>query len=211
MDWRALLQHGWVVLREHWINSLISLSALVFGAWIGKRRAKAEWSKKRFLDRINFSLNSIVDGTLQIRTLVEKNCREVFLNDVAVERVHEAAKRTTAESALLPLDKDERWFMLNAVLNEISEQFADGFVRRDMGLPVQKQNYVICLTYENDGALMTRKIRAMVVRKDLFTHLPADMPKLERPHHATRYNTLRQLATVYQQDPSHFLDVEICI
>ena len=211
MDWQTLLWHFWAVLREHWINSLISLAALFGGVWIGKRRARAEWSKRRFLDRINFSFNTFHDGTLQIRTLVEKNCRDVFLNDIAVERVLAAAKKTSAENPILPLASSERWYMLNAVLNEMSEQFAQGFLKRDMKLPVQSANYLICLTYENDGALMTRKIRAMIIRKELLLNLPSEPPKYERPHHSTRFRTLQQLAAAYAVDTSNFLDVEICI
>jgi hypothetical protein len=211
MDWKALLWHAWVVLREHWINSLISLAALFAGTWLGKRRARAEWSKKRFLDRLNFSFNTLHEGTLQIRTLVEKNCRDVFLNDVAVERVLAAAKRTSADNPILPLPADDRWFMLNAVLNEMSEQFAAGFIKRDMGLPVQTAIYLLCLTYENDGALMTRKIRAMIIRKSLLLNLPAEPPKLERPHHIRRFLTLKQMAAAYAVDPSNFFEVELCV
>jgi hypothetical protein len=54
-------------------------------------------------------------------------------------------------------------------------------------------------------------LSAMVIRKELLLNLPAEMPKLERPHHSTRYNTLKQLAAFYASDPSYFLDAEICV
>ncbi|HEV7299913.1 MAG TPA: hypothetical protein VGN72_11160 [Tepidisphaeraceae bacterium] len=211
MDLPTLLSDLGQLLREHWPKAIVSLGALVIGTWWGKRRARAEWSRKRFLDRINFSLNLIHDGTLQIRTLAEMNCKQVFLNEVAVERILAAAAKTSADDAILPLPSDERWYMLNAVLNEISERYSAGFLKRDMGLPVRTANYLICLTYENAGDLKTRKIRAMIVRKDLLLNLPADPPRLERPHHAIRFNTLKQLAASYTADPSNFLDVEICL
>lgn len=210
MDWQTLLWQTWDLLREHWLKALISLFALTVGTWWGRRRARAEWTQKRFLDRINFSLNSMHDGMLQIRTLSEKNCRDVFLNDIAVERVLAAASKTPADNPILPLPADERWFLLNAVLNEVSEQFAAGFMRRDMGLPVTTGQYLICLTYENAGDLKTRKIRAMVIRKELLLNLPIEPPRFERPHHSTRFKTLQQLAAAYTVDPSNFLDVEIC-
>ena len=211
MDWHALAHDVWQFLRSHWAGALWSLLILIVGTWWGKRRARHEWANKRFLDRLNFSLNTIRDGTLQIRTLAEMNGRDVFLNDVAVERVIEATARTTATNPLLPLARDERWYYLNAVLNEVSERFAVGFVKRDMGIPVETRSYLICLTYESAGELKTRKVRAMVIQKSVLTNLPAEPPRFERPHHATRYQTLQQLAAAYASDPTEFLDVELSI
>lgn len=199
------------LLQDHWQQLLISLVSIALGAWWGRRRAKRDWARKEFLDRINFSLNSIVDGKLLIRTLIEKNSSDVFLNKVATELIGTAALRTNAESAMLPLERADRWFLLNAVLNELSEKFADGFLRRDLGLPVKAAVYLICLTYESAGDLKTRKIRAMIVRKDLLSQLPADPPTFERPHHKTRWLTLNQLAASYLADPENFLEVELIL
>lgn len=211
MDWHALWLDLWAILREHWLKGIVSLAFLLAGTWWGRRRARREWASKRFLDRINFSLNTIRDGTLQIRTIAEMNCRDVFLNDVAAEAVQAATARTTEKNALLPFDRDERWFLLNAVLNEVSERFADGLLRRDMGLPTTTRVYLICLTYENSGDLKTRKVRAMVIQRDTLLNLPEEPPKLERPHHAVRFRTLQQLAAAYREDPTNFLEVELSL
>lgn len=211
MDWKWLLQEAWALLRAHWPGWVGSLALLGLGAWWGKRRASKQWSSKRFLDRINFSLNSIQDGKLVLRTLIEEDCRTVFLNDVAATRVMEAAEETTAENAILPLPPEDRWYFLNSVLNELSERFAVGFLKRDMGLSVDSGIYLICLTYESSGELRTRKVRAMVIQKKTLLTLPDAPPELERPHHITRFQTLKQLAASYRQDPSNFLEIEICI
>lgn len=197
------------ILKSHWHQILISIFSLFVGAWLGRRRAKREWARKEFFDRINFSLNSISDDTLRIRTLIEKNTSDVFLNKIATQRVLDAATHTNAESALLPLEKDDRWFILNAVLNELSEKFAEGFLRRDLGLPVRSAMYLVCLTFESAGDLKTRKIRVMIIRKDVLTALPTEPPKFERPHHKTRWQTLHQLAASYAAEPDHFLEVEL--
>jgi hypothetical protein len=201
----------WDLLKNHWHQVLISVVSLAFGAWVGRRRARREWAKKEFLERINFSLNSIVDNTLRIRTLIEMNTIDVFLNKVATERITDAAARTDARSALLPLEKDDRWFLLNGVLNQLSEKFSEGFLRRDLGLPVRSANYLVCLTFESAGDLKTRKIRVMIMRKDLLTALPADPPAFERPHHKTRWMTLQQLAASYLAEPDQFMDVELIL
>ncbi len=60
-----------------------------------------------------------------------------------------------------------------------------------MGVPVNAAVYLICITYENAGELKTRKIRAMIIRKTLLLNLPVEPPQFERPHHSTRYETLR--------------------
>jgi hypothetical protein len=211
MDWKALLEQIWHLLREHWLNWIISVVLLAIGTWWGRRRARAEWSKKRFLHRINFSLNIIRDGQLFIRTLIEEDSHNVFLNDIAVACVEAAAHRTTADNPILPLKHDDRWYLLNAVLNEISERFALGFVKQEMGAPVTSAVYLVCLTYENAGALKTRKIRAMIIRKDLLLNLPAAPPQFERPHHSTRFDTLKRMAATYSKDSDNFLEVEICI
>lgn len=211
MDWRALAEQLWTILREHWLKAIVSLLFLLAGTWWGRRRARREWERKRFLNRLNFSLNTLRDGKLEIRTLAEMNCRDVFLNDYAAERVQIAAERTTKQNPLVPLEKEERWFLLNSVLNEVSERFAEGFIRRDMGLPTTTHTYLIALTYENAGDLKTRKIRAMVIRKDALLNLPADPPAFERPHHATRFQTLHALAGAYRHDATNFLEIDISL
>ena len=211
MDWRALAEQLWTILRDHWLKALVSLALLGIGTWWGRRRARREWERKRFLNRLNFSLNTLRDGKLEIRTLAEMNCRDVFLNDYAAERVQAAAERTTKANPMVPLEKDERWFILNSVLNEVSERFAEGFVRRDMGMPVTTHTYLISLTYENAGDLKTRKIRAMLMRKDVLLNLPAEPPAFERPHHAIRFETLHALAKAYRVDPTNFLEIDLSI
>jgi len=84
-------------LHEHWIKFVFAGLFMIAGWWIGKRRARAEWQKKEFLGRVNFSLNTIVGGVLKIRTLSEKSCADVFLNQIAAEKVTAVARETTPE------------------------------------------------------------------------------------------------------------------
>jgi len=198
-------------LAEHWMKMLTAALFMAVGWYFGRRRAQRQWEKREFFDRLNVSLNRISEGTLRIRTLVEKSCEDIFLNSVAANRLIATAQNTTADDPIIPLEKDEVWLYLNAVLNEISERFAVGQLYLDMGLPTRIETYLICLTNECEGALRTRKIRAMVVRKSLLTDLPASAPKFEHPNHATRWRTLGQLAEQYARDPERFLEVEIAV
>jgi hypothetical protein len=51
----------------------------------------------------------------------------------------------------------------------------------------------------------------MIIRKELLLNLPVAPPQFERPHHSTRFDTLKRLAVAYAKDPNLFLEVEICI
>jgi len=198
-------------LHDHWVKFATAVLFMAIGWFVGRRRARAEWRRREFFDRLNISLNAVRDGTLMIRTIAEESCSEVFLNSVAVAALTDAARHTTPDDPLLELPEHDYWYYLNAVLNEVAEKFGEGQIRRDMGLPITTARYVICLTSECAGEVRTRKIRAMLIQKSLFLHLPAEEPKFESPNHATRWKTLKYLAAQFPRTPYKFLEVEICV
>ncbi len=199
------------VLKDHWFDIVMGLAGIAFGWFVGNWRSRRRWEKKEFFDRVNVSLNEITEGTLRIRTVLEKSGQDIFLNSVAADAVAEAAEKTTLEDATLPLPKGEYWYYLNSVLNEIAEKFSTGVIRRDMGLGTKTTMYVICLTSECDDDIKTRKVRAMLIRKSLLENLPEDMPKLERDSHSVRWNTLQILARERTMNPWKFLEMEIVL
>ena len=198
-------------LNDHAVKLMSGLALMGLGWYFGRRRARADWKKQEFLDRLNLSLNTLEKGTLKIRTLSEKRCEEVFLNAVAADTVQKLAKQTTAADPILPLPAGEGWFYLNSVLNDLAEQFALGQLKRDMGGTVTSAIYVMTLTCETAGDLKTRKIRAMVIKKSLLTQLPAEVPQLESPHHITRWQTLQFLSAEFARDPSRFIEIELSV
>jgi hypothetical protein len=198
-------------LKDHAVKILTGLALMALGWFFGRQRAYRDWKEQSFLDRLNVSLNFVHDSVLQLRTLSEKRCEDVFLNSVAAAKITEAAKKTTASDPILPLPKDDCWYYLNAVLNELSEQFAAGQLRRDAGAAVVSARYLVCLTCESAGDLRTRKIRAMVARKEFLLNLPADTPKFVQPHHQTRWKTLQFLSAEYQRNPWRFIEVELAL
>ena len=210
-------------VQNHWVELLTAAAFTLVGWFFGRRRARAAWAKREFFDRVNFSLNSLSepappgpDGapgprTLRIRTLAEMAAGDVFLNAAARDAVVAAARRTTAEDPTLPLTRDDYWFHLNAALNELSERTAVGTLRRDLGADVRCGVYLVALTCEVAGAARTRKVRAMVMRKDALLNLPAETPAFESPTHTTRWETLRFLAAEHGRNPWKFLEVELCL
>lgn len=206
-----ILQTIWKHLHDKIAGLLVAALFTLIGWYWGKRKAEAKWKRREFFDRLNVSLNIIRDGTLQIRTILEKGCTEIFLNSAATELVISLSQKTTPQDSIIPLPKEEYWFYLNSVLNEIAEKFSVGQIKRDVGLPVTSERYVICLTNETSGEMKTRKLRAMLIQKKLLTHLPTEQPKLEKSHHITRWQTLNQLAAEFQKNPHRFLEMEIVV
>lgn len=208
---RAFFELCVELFTDHWVKVLIGAGFLLLGWLFGWWRARRRWMRKEFFERVNFSLNSIVDGKLQIRTLLENTADRVFLNQVAVGQLLAAAAKTNSDNPLIPLEKNEAWFYLNSALNEISEKFADGFIRRDAGQAVQSHRMLICLTNEADGEIRTRKIRVMVIAEKTLRSLPDDLPDLERPSHKTRWKTLQDMKQKLESCPWLFMTVEVAV
>lgn len=190
-----------------------TLLSFLVGRYWGWYQARQSWKKKEFLGRIIVSLNSLTDGLLKIRTIFERSLEEVFLNPIAVEKIRRASQRTTPENPILPISKEDRWYLLNFVLNAVSERFVQGLVRFDACENLRPVTYLIFLTCEVVGEDRIRKVRAMMIRKDHLVSFPYhdSMPQLEQEWHSDRVHTLRRAAQTYRTDPDHFLSLEIYV
>lgn len=198
-------------LRDRGLQWLVALAITSLGGLVAWWKARQRWRRREFLDRLNVSLNLLADGKLLIRTLLEKSCQDIFLNSMAVKEVLKASSHTTPTDPLLPLPQEDYWYYLNAVLNEVGEKFSAGQIRRDLGEPVRRGLYLVALTFECAGEMKTRKIRAMVIRKELLVDLPAETPQFNSPHHITRWNTLQQMKAAYAATPWKFIEMELCV
>ncbi len=195
------------------VAAITSTATFFVGRWWGRYKASRQWQKKEFLDRIIVSLNIFADGYLKIRTVLERSLEEVFLNQLAVNKILAAARKTTQDNPLMPIAKEDRWFLLNFVLNAVAEHFVTGQIKLDAGEKVTVVRYSLFLTCELVGDERIRKVRAMLVRTDLLANFPYldAMPKLENPWHADRIRTLRKAAELYQKEPDNFLTLEVCV
>ncbi len=195
------------------VAAVTSTATFFAGRWWGRYKANRQWHAKDFLDRVIISLNIFADGYLKIRTVMERSLDEVFLNRLAVEKVNAAARATTVDNPIMPIAKDDRWFLLNFVLNAVAEHFVAGQIRLDAGQPVTKVRYALFLTCELVGEERIRKVRAMLVRADLLETFPYPdtLPKLENAWHDNRVVTLRKAADLYKREPDHFLTLEVCV
>lgn len=207
---REIIDYLFDRLQSHWIQIVVAAGFTIVGWFLARWRSRRDWQRREFFDRLNISLNILRDGKLQIRTLLEKRCEDVFLNAAAARTVIQLAQRTTAADPLLPFSREDNWDFLNAILNEVSEKFAAGLIRRDLGASVVQGTYLICLTCEAAGQLRQRKIRAMVIQQQVLENLPEQIPQFESPHHTTRWDTLQKLSKSWRQTPERFLKMEIC-
>jgi hypothetical protein len=187
--------------------------SFAIGRWWGRYQARKEWQKKQFLGRVIVSLNSLADGWLKIRTVFERSLEEVFLNPVAVGKVRAASLLTTADNPLLRLDKEDRWYILNYVLNAVAERFCDGVVGYDAGRPLTPVTYCLFLTCEVLGEDRIRKVRAMLIREEHLLNFPYpdSNPNLEKDWHGDRVTTLRKASEVYRSEPDNFLKLEVYV
>ena len=192
---------------------VIGTASFLAGRYWGRLKAHRDWSRQEFFDRILVTLNIFADDTLKIRTITERSLAEVFPSPIAVEKILAAAKRCTVDTPVLPLAPNDRWYLLNYVLNAVAEQFADGHVRQDAGVPVTTVRYALYLTCEVVGDDRIRKVRAMLVRREHLAAFPYpdSLPKLENHWHDTRVKTLRTAAALAAVAPDNFVDIDVCV
>jgi len=211
MDWDRALELAREFAEQHWIELLAGAGLFLVGAGWGWWRGRRQARRRRTDGKVNVSLTSLHDSTLRIRTLLEKPQSEMFAVPLITERIHDALGRTNGKTPLVPFSPDDRWYLLNTVLNEISERFAEGHLKRDMGEPVKSERYLLSLAYEVSGGERDDKLRALVIKKATLLSLPESDPPLESPQHAVRFQTLQKLASEYQRDPAQFLELEVCL
>jgi hypothetical protein len=199
-----------------WEQIIAALIILTIGWMWGNWRSIVAWQKKQFRDRVLLALNCIEkqgDKTnLVLRTLFEKDINDVFQNSTVVKIVQKAIEETTENNPILRIPQEDAWYVLNAVLNRISEQFATGLLRKDMGAPVVSKWYTFCLTFEKEGGLRIQKLRIMLIEKEDFHNFPETGEVIvESEKHKGRIQTLRLLKQEIAKSPYLFMNIELCV
>jgi hypothetical protein len=194
------------VLRPHW--NTIALVITWAGIAIAYLRRRAQWRSKQFLARVNFSLNYVVGDTLTMRTLMETTASGVWLNEYGVGHVIAAARRAAVDQPFLLLqDPADRDFVNRAVLNVLSERFAETYLAASLGRPVLIKPHLFGLTCEKYGDIRTLKLRVLIIEEktlvELFgpTNRVASLANLN-PILRSRLTTLRIMYDLYQKDRS---------
>lgn len=209
-----MLQTIQAILADHGFEIALSVVSFALGSWIGQWRGQREFARRAFFDRVNVSLNYVHEGEFRIRTLTERAGSDVFRNAHMLRRVMRAAQRTTLASPLLDLRESDYWYYLNAVLNLISEQFAEGYVREEAGLSPRGETYLLFLTSETDREVRQRKVRAMVIRESVLVSTLAETPAFRNDFQKARWDSLKSVAEEWRRtngSTSRIREVAICV
>jgi hypothetical protein len=158
-------------MRPHW--NTIALVATWLGILFVALRRRFHWARKQFLTQVNFSLNYRVGNSLVMRTLLETTAIRVWPNEYGVSTVLRAAGRTSRADPFILLKKPaDRDFVHRAVLNLLSERFADAYVASALGVPVRTATFLFVVTFERFEIMRTQKVRVLLVEesslRDLF-------------------------------------------
>jgi hypothetical protein len=186
-------------MRPYW--SGVALAATWAGIGIVWWRRRRAWQQKQFLSQVNFSLNYVQDNQLTMRTLLELPATEVWLSEHGSALVAKASKKTAIEEPFIRLKEvKDQDFLNRAVLNALSERFADGFVAAALGLPVSRDQFVFGITCEKYGEIRTLKIRVLLIRERTLVELfgPARLVEKLQPPNVILQARLRTLEMMYQ-------------
>ncbi len=215
----ASLVQGLIGMLPEFFGGMAGL--LMGWAW-GRWQARKAWKKKSFERSVVLGLNSIdlhpdaapgePVASLRLRTLFERPLEMVLPQPSMQQVVKEAMDKTTVAMPILRFPKDGSWFILNAILNQIASQFAEGVIREELGYEVKKRLYLFCMTFERDDRMYQYKTRIMLMDKELFLHFPeAGEVAVETESHLLRVETLRALRKEYQQNPHLFMAIELAL
>lgn len=191
----------WDFIRGHVSTIILILT------WIGivlvYVRRRSDWMRKSFMSQVNFSLNFIQNGQLCLRTLLETTAPQVWLNSYGIRKVFKAASRTRPDQPFIILnDEEDMGFARRAVLNVLSEKFAEVYLAQGMGLPVKIARFVFAITFENFPDMRTRKIRILIMEVESLKKLFIETPKegemlVAETRHRDRLGVLRAMHEMY--------------
>ncbi len=201
MDW---IERFSETMRPHW--NTVALVATWLGILFVALRRRFHWSRKQFLTQVNFSLNYRVGNSLAMRTLLETTAIRVWPNEYGVATVLRAAGRTTVDDPFILMKKPaDRDFVHRAVLNLLSERFADAYVAAALGVPVRTATFLFVVTFERYTVMRTHKVRVLLVEESSLHALfgPANGAAtldMRNPIYAARLQTLRLLYGLLEKE-----------
>jgi hypothetical protein len=191
-------------LRQHssTIALIITWVGIAFVYW----RRRVQWARKQFMNQVNFSLNYVTNDAIAMRTLLETTAQHVWLNEYGVKKVFAAAQKTTVENPFIVLDDQaDQDFINRAVLNVLSERFAESFLAQALGVPVQHGNFCFAITFERFDEIRTLKTRVLIMEEQLMIRMFGAenlAAKVQIPHevYKQRLKTLKAMHDVYMRD-----------
>jgi hypothetical protein len=204
-----------LIFKGIWTDFAAAFLLFIIGWLWGQWRSRIAWLKKEFKNRVLISLNILLKKDdklrLELRTIYEDDIMVLFSNHEMVKLVNQAIEKATPENPILDLKSDDAWYILNVVLNKISQHFAKGLLRKDMGLNVTSKNYIFTLAFEKEGGVRVQKLRILLIDKEKLLNFPEENSiELESEKHKIRIETIRIMKRMLKEKPYLFMDIEIC-
>jgi hypothetical protein len=196
MEW---FWHAMEFLRGHGNTMALAITWVGIGLVWWQRRTS--WLRKEFTSQVNFSLNYIADNCLVMRTLLETTAQKVILNELGVKLLTSAAAKTTESDPFIRLaDSKDRDFINRAVLNVLSERFAETFVAAALGVPVKSGKFCFAITCEKYADIRTLKVRVLLIEESTLQRFApegdGETLKLADPKFRDR---IRSLEAMYKE------------
>lgn len=125
-------QEGGFSLPVPLLTFLVWTAFGIFTAVVARTKANLDLNFRQFAGRVNYSLNSVSRGHLKFRTVQEKSLESVLLgNSAAISLVRQAVKKVTETDPFLRFPPADNFFMMNAILNDLSPLSATAFFQAD--------------------------------------------------------------------------------
>jgi hypothetical protein len=192
------------VVKPHGYMIALVLTWICIG--IVALRRRLHWRRKQFLTLVNFSLNYTVGSQLAMRTLLESTTDDVWPNEYGVKKLLYGAARATIENPFIVMDEQkDRDFVNRAVLNMLSQRFAETFIAASLGVPVRSATFIYAVTCEKYTDIRTLKVRVLLIEERTLERLfgkehEADRLQITNPIYKARLRTLRGMYDLYAKD-----------
>lgn len=227
-----------VLLRRH----LPQIIAVLFSLFIRrvyqyvKQRRSETLARSLFESRVELyemqacilSTENLARGRIEKRTLFTQPLKKMFPNSYLLENVLEAASRTDTDNPILPefLNHDDKWHVLNTVLNHVSCLYAPDHVffneaKRDSGNYTSSW-YAVTVTCNHastsaaaargsneseEQSRATVRIRTILVNEQELRGIAngtIEMPEegLMSARHTLRWGILERFAELFEQQLS---------
>lgn len=187
----------------------VPLPVLSFAFWafvtattavVAYGRSRLNLHYRQFMNRVGFSLTILDHSQLKLRTVAERGLDSMMMGNPAAARVVlEAAKRVSKTSPFLTLPPNESYVLMKAIFNELSPVSSAGFFYLERGLPVEREWYIIALTYEPNAVF--KKLRVVIASESLLCQVarldPGFVPVLEDQVHIRRWETIKKMSKMY--------------
>ena len=167
---------------------------------------------------INVTLNTTREGVLTIDTWIDEHqLSDIWHNAYHVMRLNRMASLCTIDDPLIKFryKSKKKWHfnpiggapkyneyrrtydrLINKVASALTNQNSLDY---SLGKDMVPHRYVVALTYEKLCELRAQHFRVMICKEDELLNFP-DTVRFNRPEHATRFETLKQVARQYRED-----------